>query len=148
MSGETNITVVGNLTADPELRFTPSGAAVASFTVASTPRFFDKGANEWRDGDTLFMRVSVWREQAESVAESLTKGSRVVVTGQLQQRSYETREGEKRTSYEMQADDVAASLKYATAKLTRTQTNRAGGPARSTSQADDAWASQPGNGGW
>lgn len=120
MSGETIITVVGNLTADPELRFTPSGAAVANFTVASTPRIFDSKAQDYRDGETLFMRVSVWRDQAEAVAESLVKGTRVVVTGKLEQRSYETREGEKRTSYEMQADEVAPSLRYATAKVTKT----------------------------
>ena len=128
MSGETILTIVGNLTGDPELRFTPSGAAVANFTVASTPRIFDSKAQEHRDGDTLFMRVSVWREQAESVTESLTKGTRVVVTGRLEQRSYETREGEKRTSYEMQADEVAPSLKFSTAKVTRTQRSGGGSP--------------------
>lgn len=125
MAGETVITVVGNLTADPELRFTPSGAAVASFTVASTPRTFDRQSNEWKDGDTLFMRCSVWRDAAENVAESLTKGTRVVVQGRLVQRSFETREGEKRTVVEMQVDEVAPSLRYATAKVTRSQ--RGGG---------------------
>jgi single-strand DNA-binding protein len=125
MSGETVITVIGNLTGDPELRFTPSGAAVANFTVASTPRTFDRQSNEWKDGDTLFLRCSIWREAAESVAESLTKGTRVIVTGRLVQRSYETREGEKRTVYELQVDEVGPSLRYATAKVTRTQ--RSGG---------------------
>lgn len=125
MAGETTITVIGNLTGDPELRFTPSGAAVANFTVASTPRTFDRQSNEWKDGDTLFLRCSIWREAAESVAESLTKGTRVVVVGRLVQRSYETREGEKRTVYELQVDEVGPSLRYATAKVTRTQ--RSGG---------------------
>ena len=125
MAGETVITVVGNLAADPELRFTPSGAAVASFTVASTPRTFDRQANEWKDGETLFLRCSVWREAAENVAESLTKGTRVIVQGRLVQRSFETREGEKRTVVEMQVDEVGPSLRYATAKVTRTQ--RGGG---------------------
>ncbi|MPV35822.1 single-stranded DNA-binding protein [Georgenia subflava] len=125
MAGETVITVVGNLTADPELRFTPSGAAVASFTVASTPRTFDRQANEWKDGETLFLRCSVWREAAENVAESLTKGTRVIVQGRLVQRSFETREGEKRTVVEMQVDEVGPSMRYATAKVTRSQ--RGGG---------------------
>ncbi|MCK6210392.1 single-stranded DNA-binding protein [Georgenia sp. EYE_87] len=125
MAGETVITVVGNLTADPELRFTPSGAAVASFTVASTPRTFDRQANEWKDGETLFMRCSIWREAAENVAESLTKGTRVIVQGRLVQRSFETREGEKRTVVEMQVDEVGPSMRYATAKVTRSQ--RGGG---------------------
>jgi single-strand DNA-binding protein len=127
MSGETVITVIGNLTGDPELRFTPSGAAVANFTVASTPRTFDRQSNEWKDGDTLFLRCSIWREAAESVAESLTKGTRVIVTGRLIQRSYETREGEKRTVYELQVDEVGPSLRYATAKVTRTQRSGGGG---------------------
>ena len=113
MAGETVITVVGNLTGDPELRFTPAGAAVANFTVASTPRTFDKNANEWKDGDTLFMRCSIWREAAENVAESLTKGMRVIVQGRLVQRSYETREGEKRTVVELQVEEIGPSLKYA-----------------------------------
>ncbi|MGC5614688.1 single-stranded DNA-binding protein [Georgenia sp. Z1491] len=125
MAGDTIITVVGNLTADPELRFTPSGAAVANFTVASTPRQFDRQSNEWKDGETLFMRCSVWRDAAENVAESLTKGMRVMVQGRLVQRSFETQQGEKRTVVEMQADEVAPSLRYATAKVTRTQ--RGGG---------------------
>jgi single-strand DNA-binding protein len=127
MAGETVITVVGNLTADPELRFTPSGAAVASFTVASTPRTFDRQSNEWKDGETLFMRCSVWREAAENVAESLSKGMRVLVQGRLVQRSFETREGEKRTVVEMQVDEVGPSLRYATAKVTRTQRGGGGG---------------------
>ncbi|MCL1869946.1 MAG: single-stranded DNA-binding protein [Promicromonosporaceae bacterium] len=127
MAGETIITVVGNLTADPELRFTPSGAAVASFTVASTPRTFDRQSNEWKDGDALFMRCSVWREAAENVAESLTKGMRVIVQGRLTQRSYETREGEKRTVVEMQVDEVGPALRYASAKVTRTQRQGGGG---------------------
>jgi single-strand DNA-binding protein len=127
MAGDTTITVIGNLTADPELRFTPSGAAVANFTVASTPRTFDRQSNEWKDGDTLFLRCSIWREAAESVAESLTKGTRVIVTGRLVQRSYETREGEKRTVYELQVDEVGPSLRYATAKVTRTQRSGGGG---------------------
>ena len=127
MAGETTITVIGNLTGDPELRFTPSGAAVANFTVASTPRTFDRQSNEWKDGDTLFLRCSIWREAAESVAESLTKGTRVIVQGRLVQRSYETREGEKRTVYELQVDEVGPSLRYATAKVTRTQRSGGGG---------------------
>ena len=126
MAGDTIITVVGNLTADPELRFTASGAAVASFTVASTPRTFDRQAGEWKDGETLFMRCSIWREAAENVAESLTKGNRVVVQGRLTQRSYETREGEKRTVVEMQVDEIGPSLRYATAKVTRTQRGSGG----------------------
>ena len=127
MAGETVITVVGNLTAVPELRFTPSGAAVASFTVASTPRTFDRQTNEWKDGETLFLRCSVWREAAENVAESLTKGTRVIVQGRLVQRSFETREGEKRTVVEMQVDEVGPSLRYATAKVTRSQRGGGGG---------------------
>ena len=127
MAGETTITVIGNLTGDPELRFTPSGAAVANFTVASTPRTFDRQSNEWKDGDTLFLRCSIWREAAENVAESLTKGTRVIVTGRLVQRSYETREGEKRTVYELQVDEVGPSLRYASAKVTRAQRSGGGG---------------------
>ena len=127
MAGETVITVIGNLTADPELRFTPSGAAVANFTVASTPRTFDRQTNEWKDSDTLFMRCSIWREAAENVAESLTKGTRVIVSGRLVQRSYETREGEKRTVVELQVDEVGPSLRYASAKVTRSQRGGGGG---------------------
>ena len=119
MAGETLITVVGNLTADPELRFTPSGAPVANFTVASTPRTFDKNSNEWKDGDALFLNCAVWRQAAENVAESLTKGMRVIVQGRLRQRSYETREGEKRTVFECEVDEIGPALKYATAKVTR-----------------------------
>src|SRR5438445_3356354 len=127
MAGETVITVVGNLTDDPELRFTPSGAAVASFTVASTPRTFDKNSNEWKDGDALFLRCSIWRQAAENVAESLTKGMRVVVQGRLRQRSYETREGEKRTVVELDVEEVGPSLKYATAKVTKASRGSGGG---------------------
>jgi len=127
MAGETVITVIGNLTGDPELRFTPSGAAVANFTVASTPRTFDRQSNEWKDGETLFMRCSIWREAAENVAESLTKGTRVIVQGRLVQRSYETREGEKRTVVELQVDEIGPSLRYATAKVTRAQRPGGGG---------------------
>src|SRR5690554_6274240 len=127
MAGDTVITVIGNLTGDPELRFTPAGAAVANFTVASTPRQFDRQSNEWKDGDTLFMRCSIWREAAENVAESLTKGTRVVVSGRLVQRSYETREGEKRTVVELQVDEIGPSLRYATAKVTRSQRSGGGG---------------------
>ena len=119
MSNETIITVTGNLVADPELRFQPSGAAVASFTVASTPRTFDRQTSEWKDGDTLFLRCSIWREAAENVAESLTKGTRVIVQGRLVQRSFETREGEQRAVVEMQVDEVGPSLRYATAKVAR-----------------------------
>src|SRR6058998_3222322 len=114
MAGETVITVVGNLTDDPELRFTPSGAAVANFTVASTPRTFDRNANEWKDGETLFMRCSVWREAAENVAESLTRGARVIVQGRLTSRTYDTKEGEKRTVSQVEVDEVGPSLRYAT----------------------------------
>src|SRR3954453_4949210 len=127
MAGETIITVVGNLTGDPELRFTPSGAAVANFTIASTPRTFDKQANEWKDGDTLFLNCSIWRQAAENVAESLQKGMRVVAQGRLKQRSYETREGEKRTVVEMDVEEVGPSLKYATAKVARVQRSGGGG---------------------
>lgn len=125
MAGETPITIVGNLTADPELRFTPSGAAVANFTVASTPRTFDRQANEFKDGETLFMRCSVWREAAENVSESLTRGTRVVVSGRLVSRSWQTQEGENRTVMEMQVDEIGPSLRYATAKVTKAQ--RGGG---------------------
>lgn len=119
MAGETIITLVGNLTADPELRFTPSGAAVANFTVASTPRTFDRQTSEWKDGDAMFLNCSVWRQAAENVAESLTKGMRVVVQGRLKSRSYETREGERRTVFEVEVDEVGPSLRYASAKVSR-----------------------------
>src|SRR5215471_8785626 len=126
-AGDVTITVVGNLTNDPELRFTPSGAAVASFTVASTPRYLDKNTNEWKDGDALFLRCSVWRQAAENIAESLTRGARVIVTGRLRQRSYETKEGEKRTVVELEVDEVGPSLRYATAKVTKAQRGGGGG---------------------
>jgi len=127
MAGETVITVIGNLTNDPELRFTPSGAAVASFTVASTPRTLDRESNQWKDGDPLFLRCSVWRQYAENVAESLTKGMQVMVQGRLKQRSYETREGEKRTVVELDVDDVGPTLRFSTAKVTKSQRGSGGG---------------------
>ncbi|MDE2100840.1 MAG: single-stranded DNA-binding protein [Patescibacteria group bacterium] len=130
MSGETIITVVGNLTADPELRYTQNGLAVANFTIASTPRSFDRASNDWKDGDPLFLRASVWREFAENVAGSLTKGSRVVVTGRLAQRSYETKEGEKRTSFELEVDEIGPSLRYATAQVTRVAPSRGSAASR------------------
>ena len=151
-AGDVNVTIVGNLTNDPELRFTPSGAAVASFTVASTPRVLDKATNEWKDGEALFMRCSVWRQYAENVAESLTKGSRVIVTGRLKQRAYETREGEKRTVVEMDVDEVGPALKYATAKVNKVSRGGGGfGDSGGSSQAssgssDDPWASGPSGG--
>lgn len=125
MAGETIINVVGNLTSDPELRFAPNGNAVANFTIASTPRTFDRQANEFKDGETLFLRASVWREAAENVAESLAKGMRVIVSGRLKSRSYETKEGEKRTVIELEVDEIGPSLRYANAKVNRTQ--RSGG---------------------
>ena len=139
MAGETVITVVGNLTSDPELRYTQNGLAVANFTIASTPRNFDRAANEWKDGDALFLRASVWREFAEHVAGSLTKGSRVIASGRLKQRSYETKEGEKRTSFELEIDEIGPSLRYATASLTRAQSSSRGG-APATGGADEPWA--------
>ncbi|MCF2532171.1 single-stranded DNA-binding protein [Yinghuangia soli] len=173
MAGDTVITVVGNLTADPELRFTPSGAAVANFTVASTPRTFDRQTNEWKDGEALFLRCSVWRQAAENVAESLVKGMQVIVQGRLKQRSYETKEGEKRTTYELEVDEIGPSLKFATAKVTKAgrgggggggQYNRGGGyggpqgggqggqggyggpPSGNSGPADDPWSSGGGGG--
>jgi single-strand DNA-binding protein len=154
VAGDTVITVVGNLTGDPELRFTPSGAAVANFTVASTPRTLDKATNEWKDGEALFLRCSIWRQAAENVAESLQKGMRVVVQGRLKQRSYEVN-GEKRTSYELDVEEVGPSLKYATAKVNKTTRGGGGGgfggaPASSGGggPADDPWAtSAPAAGG-
>lgn len=137
MSGETLITVVGNLTAAPELRFTPAGAAVANFTVASTPRTFDKSTQEWKDGDPLFMRCSVWREAAEHAAESLDKGARVVVVGRLKQRSFETKEGEKRTVVELDVDEVGPSLRYATAKISKAGRGSGG---HAVQADDDPWA--------
>jgi single-strand DNA-binding protein len=126
MAGETIITVVGNLTADPELRYTQNGLAVANFTIASTPRTFDRQANEWKDGEALFLRASVWREFAEHVSQSLSKGSRVIAQGRLKQRSFETQQGEKRTVIELEVDEIGPSLRYATAQVTRTQGGGAG----------------------
>jgi single-strand DNA-binding protein len=147
MAGDTQITVVGNLVDDPELRFTPSGAAVANFRIASTPRTFDRQTNEWKDGEALFLSCSVWRQAAENVAESLQKGMRVVVQGNLRSRQYETREGEKRTVFEIQVDEVGPSLKYATAKVTRTQRQggssyggQQGGGGQSSPADNDPWA--------
>jgi single-strand DNA-binding protein len=152
MAGETTITLVGNLTGDPELRFTPSGAAVANFTVASTPRTFDRQSNDWKDGETLFMRCSVWREAAENIAESLQKGMRVIVSGRLVSRSFDTKEGEKRTVMEMQVDEVGPSLKYATAKVNRTQRSGSSGGGFGGGQGgggfdNDPWATGGGQGG-
>ncbi|MCL2593945.1 MAG: single-stranded DNA-binding protein [Promicromonosporaceae bacterium] len=127
MAGETVITVIGNLIADPELRYTPTGLPVANFRIASTPRIFDKRTNEWKDSDGLFLSCSIWREPAENVAETLTKGMRVIVQGRLVQRSYETREGEKRTAYELQVDEIGPSLRNATAQVTRKQRTGPGG---------------------
>jgi single-strand DNA-binding protein len=142
MAGETVITVVGNLTSDPELRYTQNGLAVANFTIASTPRNFDKATNDYKDGDALFLRASVWREFAEHVAGSLTKGSRVIATGRLKQRSYETKEGEKRTSIELEVDEIGPSLRYATAQVTRAASSRdAGGQqTRQNAPAGEPWA--------
>ena len=127
MAGDTTITVVGNLTDDPELRFTPSGAAVAKFRIASTPRFMDKASGQWKDGEPLFLACNIWREAAEHVAESLNRGSRVIVTGRLRQRSYETREGEKRTVIELEVDEIGPSLRYATAKVQKAVRSGGGG---------------------
>ncbi|MTD17451.1 single-stranded DNA-binding protein [Nakamurella sp. YIM 132087] len=165
MAGDTVITVVGNLTADPELRFTASGAAVANFTVASTPRTFDRASNEWKDGEALFLRCNIWRQAAENVAESLTRGSRVIVSGRLKQRSFETKEGEKRTVIELEVDEIGPSLRYATAKVNRAARGEgggggggygsgsgggggySGGGGRSSGPADDPWGSAPAAGG-
>ena len=150
MAGDTTITVIGNLTDDPELRFTPSGAAVAKFRVASTPRFMDKASGEWKDGDPLFLACTVWRQAAENVAESLQRGARVIVSGRLRQRSYETREGEKRTVIELEVDEIGPSLRYATAKVQKMSRSGGGGFGASGggggSQggggfSDDPWAS-------
>jgi single-strand DNA-binding protein len=163
VAGDTTITVVGNLTADPELRFTPSGAAVANFTVASTPRIYDRQSSEWKDGEALFLRCNIWREAAENVAESLTRGSRVIVTGRLKQRSFETREGEKRTVFEVEVDEIGPSLRYATAKVNKASRSGGGGggfgggggggasrPAAaaqpSSGPAEDPWGSAPASG--
>src|SRR3954464_16101874 len=146
MAGETPITVVGNLTADPELRFPPSGAAVANFTVASTPRTFDRQTNDWKDGEALFLNCSVWRQAAENAAESLTRGMRVIVQGRLKARSYETREGEKRTVFEIDVDEVGPSLKYATAKVQKTSRSGGGGGGAGGGfgGGNDPWANQGG----
>ncbi|WP_086838956.1 single-stranded DNA-binding protein [Amycolatopsis kentuckyensis] len=155
MAGDTVITVVGNLTSDPELRFTPSGAAVANFTVASTPRTLDRQSGEWKDGEALFLRCNIWRQAAENVAESLTRGARVVVQGRLKQRSFETKEGEKRTVVELEVDEIGPSLRYATAKVNKVSRggggdfggggggggNRGGGGGGMP--ADDPWGSAP-----
>ncbi|CAB4332268.1 MAG: single-stranded DNA-binding protein [Actinobacteria bacterium] len=138
--GDVVVTVVGNLTGDPELRFTPNGLAVASFTVASSTRILDRGTNEWKDGDTMFMRCSVWRQYAENVAESLTKGTRVIVTGRLKQRSYETKEGEKRSVVELDVDDVGPVLRNATVKVTKVARGENGYSGGGGSPADDPWA--------
>lgn len=156
MAGETIITVVGNLTSDPELRYTQSGLAVANFTIASTPRNFDRASNDWKDGEALFLRASCWREFAEHVAGSLTKGSRVIATGRLKQRSYETKEGEKRTSIELEVDEIGPSLRYATAQVTRAaSTGGAGGaggggggaPRGGGQVAEEPWAASAPAGG-
>jgi single-strand DNA-binding protein len=155
MAGETVITIVGNLVDDPELRFTPSGAAVANFRIASTPRIYDRQSGEWRDGDTLFLSCSVWRQAAENVAESLQKGMRAIVQGRLKQRQYETREGEKRTVFEIDVEEVGPSLRSATAKVAKTTRSGAGGGWQggggggggASSGGNDPWASPPASGG-
>lgn len=147
MAGETVITVVGNLVDDPELRFTPSGAAVAKFRVASTPRTFDRQTNEWKDGESLFLTCSVWRQAAENVAESLQRGMRVVVQGRLKQRSYEDREGVKRTVYELDVEEVGPSLKNATAKVTKTTGRGGQGGYGGGQQGGGNWGGGPGGGG-
>lgn len=149
MAGETIITVVGNLTADPELRYTQSGLAVANFTIASTPRSFDRASNDWKDGEALFLRASVWREFAEHVASSLTKGSRVIAQGRLKQRSYETKEGEKRTSIELEVDEIGPSLRYATAQVTRSASSAGaqGGRGGGAPIADEPWGAPAVSGG-
>jgi single-strand DNA-binding protein len=160
VAGDTTITVVGNLTADPELRFTPSGAAVANFTVASTPRIYDRQSGEWKDGEALFLRCNIWREAAENVAESLTRGARVIVSGRLKQRSFETREGEKRTVVEVEVDEIGPSLRYATAKVTKASRGGGGGgfgggasqgggaprAAAGGGSSEDPWGSAPASG--
>ncbi len=161
-AGDTSITIVGNLVADPEIRYTPTGQAVATFRVASTPRFLDKATNEWKDGDSLFLSCNVWRQAAENVAESLQRGMRVIVQGRLRQRSYETKEGEKRTVYEVEVDEVGPSLRNASAKVTRSQRSGGsggfggqggpsgpgaqggyGGGAGGRAAAADPWATEP-----
>lgn len=145
MAGETTITVIGNLVSDPELRFTPSGSAVANFSIASTPRTFDRNANEWRDGETLFLRCAVWREAAENVAESLTKGMRVIVEGVLKSRSYEDKKTqEKRTVIELEVSEIGPSLKYANAKVNRTQrSGNQGGGQQQGGNSQGQWGNQP-----
>jgi single-strand DNA-binding protein len=140
-AGDTVITLVGNLVDDPELRFTPSGAAVAKFRMASTPRYLDKQTNEWKDGESLFLTCNVWRQAAENVAESLQRGMRVIVQGRLKQRSYETKEGEKRTVYEVEVDEVGPSLRSATAKVNKTQRGGGGGGFGGGAVDNDPWAS-------
>ena len=147
MAGDTVITIIGNLTSDPELRFTPSGAAVADFTIASTPRTLDRQTQEWKDGEALFLRASVWREFAEHVAGSLTKGSRVIATGRLKQRSYQDREGNNRTSIELEVDEIGPSLRYATAQVTRAASGGGGGGGQrpQVQQSNDEPWSTPGS---
>jgi single-strand DNA-binding protein len=164
-AGDTNITIIGNLVSDPELRYTPTGQAVATFRVASTPRFLDKNTNEWKDGDSLFLSCNVWRQAAENVAESLQRGMRVIVSGRLKQRSYETREGEKRTVYEVEVDEVGPSLRNASAKVSRSSRSSGGGgfggqPGQSGQgnqggygggagrASDDPWAADPADNGF
>jgi single-strand DNA-binding protein len=146
-AGDTQITIAGNLVDDPELRFTPSGQPVAKFRVASTPRFLDKTTNEWKDGDSLFLTCNVWRQAAENVAESLTRGTRVIVSGRLRQRSYETKEGEKRTVYEVEVDDVGPSLRNASAKVNRVARNGSGGSGGGGGRPSGGQGSQGGSGG-
>lgn len=152
MAGETIITVVGNLTADPELRFTPSGAAVSNFAIASTPRFFDKQSNQWKDGETLFVRCNAWREVAENAAESLTKGMRVLAQGRLQARTFQTKEGENRTNWELEVDEIGPSLRFATASVQRSQggggSRPPAAPAPTQEAPKDPWGGQPSTGGW
>jgi single-strand DNA-binding protein len=161
-AGDTTITIIGNLVNDPELRYTPTGQAVATFRVASTPRYMDRTTNEWKDGESLFLSCNVWRQAAENVAESLQRGMRVIVSGRLKQRSYETREGEKRTVYEIEVDEVGPSLRNASAKVTKSARSGAGGyggPSGAAGQggygggaggraADDPWASEPADSGF
>ncbi len=156
-AGDTQITLIGNLVDDPQLRYTPTGQAVANFRVASTPRFLDKNTNEWKDGDALFLSCNVWRQAAENVAESLQRGMRVIVSGRLRQRSYETKEGEKRTVYEIEVDEVGPSLRNASAKVVRSSRATGGqGPGSQGSQggygsgraSDDPWASEPADSGF
>jgi single-strand DNA-binding protein len=154
-AGDTQITIIGNLVDDPQLRYTPTGQAVANFRVASTPRFLDKSTNEWKDGDSLFLSCNVWRQAAENVAESLQRGMRVIVSGRLRQRSYETKEGEKRTVYEIEVDEVGPSLRNASAKVVKSS-RATGAPAggqggyggASPRPADDPWASEPADSGF